>query len=240
MIDIEKLVGKVSKEIKYGSTRTVYFPINKRKIILDGIETEIETVLKVANPHRLEITTDKCTLGKFQNKIESELSQTKYSAFILNPDSSYKTNYNGILSPVIQSDPENSWIEMVKVVNPLTVPIFNKFTGGERFPAGLFFKHVQLSLTQHHLNMLKKQNTCKNTSYGQYIDNEKYELIITHPWVKTYISVMEKYDAIPSDFSLRNLGYITHPITEKEIMVICDYGLTKKYHDFLCFVEKNG
>jgi hypothetical protein len=89
MIDIEKLVGQVSNDVKTGSTRLVYFPVNKRKILLDGIETEIETVLKVGKPHKLEMHTNACELGACQNKIECQLSNSNYSVFIKNSDGSY-------------------------------------------------------------------------------------------------------------------------------------------------------
>jgi hypothetical protein len=49
---------------------------------------------------------------------------------------------------------------------------------------------------------------------------------------------MEKLLIIPYDFNLRNLGYIIHPITKKEIMVICDYGYTKEYDVFFDLIEK--
>jgi hypothetical protein len=234
MIDIEKLVGQVSNDVKTGSTRLVYFPVNKRKILLDGIETEIETVLKVGKPHKLEMHTNACELGACQNKIECQLSNSNYSVFIKNSDGSYTTNYDGILTPILQYDADFNWLEMVKVINPMTVPIFNKFTGGEGFPAGLFFDNVKLSLHRHYGNLTRKEGE----QVGQLISDEKYNLVIKHPWVKTYISFMEKLLIIPYDFNLRNLGYIIHPITKKEIMVICDYGYTKEYDVFFDLIEK--
>ena len=231
MIDIEKLVGKISTNVKIGSTRLVYFPLNKTKIILDGIEVEIETALKVVKPHKFE--TDKCDLGKCQTKIESELSKSKYSVFLKNSDGTYTTNYNGILAPILQYDNDFNWIQMVKVINPMTIPIFNKFTGGEGFPAGLYFDHVKLSLQRHHVNLTK----IEGQKCGQYIDEEKYNFIIKHPWVKTYISFMEESKILPFDFTLKNLGYIIHPITKKNIMVICDYGFTQEYDELFDLIE---
>lgn len=231
MIDIEKLVGEVSNEVKQGSTRLVYFPLNKRKIILDGIETEIETVLKVVKPHKVE--SGKCDLGKCQTKIESELSKSKYSAFLKNFDGSYTTNPDGILAPVLQYDHEFNWVEMVKVVNPMTIPIFNKFTGGEGFPAGLLFNNVKLSLERYHGNLTKTEGII----IGQLIEDEKYNLCVKHPWVKTYIRFMEESNILPFDFNLKNLGYIIHTITKKEIMVICDYGFTTEYDELFDLIE---
>jgi len=233
MIDIEKLVGEVSNEVKQGSTRLVYFPLNKRKIILDRIEAEIETVLKVVKPHTLEKTTGSCKLGLCQNKIESELNNSKYSAFLKNLDGSYTTNPDGILAPIFSYDQEFNWLEMLRVINPMTVPIFNKFTGGEGFPAGLLFNNVKLSLQRYYINLTKEEGAI----VGQLIEDEKYNLCVKHPWVKTYIRFMEESNILPFDFTLKNLGYIIHPITKKEVMVICDYGFTDEYDELFDLIE---
>ena len=233
MIDIEKLVGKVSTDIKHGSTRAVYFPTNKRKIILDNIETEIETVLKVAKPHKKGIDTNS-KLGKLQNKIEISLSKTEYNIFTKNLDGSFTTNHNGILATIIEHDVNNNWVEMLRVVNPMTIPIFNEFTGGEGFPAGLFYPDVDLSVKDYYRKLIKKENEIM----ADLIDEEKYKIIIQHPWIKIYLSMVVKYGIYPSDFSLRNLGYIIHPISKQKYMVICDYGYTENYHNILVPLEE--
>ena len=81
MIDIESIVGEVSKDFKQGSSRIVYFPVNKKKIVLDGIETEIETVLKVAKSTSVDDVIDKHEFGKLQNKIEINISKSKFSLY---------------------------------------------------------------------------------------------------------------------------------------------------------------
>jgi hypothetical protein len=222
MIDIEKLVGQVSNDFKQGSSRIVYFPENKKTIILDGIETEIETVLKVAKRDS-DSLIDRREFGQLQNKIEIKLNKSKFSLYTKNFDGSYSTNDLGILAPILNCDPNNDWIEMVRVINPMTIPIFNKFTGGENFPAGLHFDQAKLAIRKHYNINYDKD---PGISYPKLIDDEKYQFIIQHPWIKIYDLLMAEFDIDPSDFVLKNLGYIINPVTKKENMVLCDYGLT--------------
>lgn len=230
MIDIEKLVGEVSNEFKQGSSRIVYFPKNKTKIILDGVETEIETVLKVVKPNLLDDLMNRHEFGKLQNKIEIEMNKSKFSLYTKNFDGSYSTNDLGILAPILNSDPNNEWIEMVRVINPMTIPIFNKFTGGEGFPAGLHFDQAKLSIRKHYnINYDKDPGII----YPELINDEKYKFIIQHPWIKIYDLLMAEFDIDPSDFVLKNLGYIINPVTKKENMVLCDYGLTYESSNFV-------
>lgn len=227
MIDIEKIIGKVSNEIKKGSTRIVYFPINKRKIILDGIETEIETVLKVAKPHTVEFYSESNKLGKFQNKTETSLKYSQYNAFIVNSDNTYFTNYSGILSPIISHYPDYSWVEMVRV-KPMTIRDFCIETTTEDYPAGLYFSDVELCMRK----FFSLQEKVEGEIWPEYISTEKYEFIIKHPWINSYFSLLNEINLISVDFTLENLGYIEHPLTKKKIIVLCDYGCTKEYKNF--------
>lgn len=229
MIDIEKLVGEVSNDVKQGSSRIVYFPKNKKRIILDGIETEIETVLKVAKCDS-DSLIDRHEFGQLQNKIEITINQSKFSLYTKNSDGSYLTNKSGILAPILNFDPNNNWIEMVRVINPMTIPIFNKFTGGEGFPAGLHFDQAKLSIRKHYnINYDKDPGII----YPKLIDDEKYRVIMQHPWIKIYDQLMAEFDIEPSDFVLKNLGYIINPVTKQENMVLCDYGLTYESSKFI-------
>ena len=236
MIDVEKLVGKVSDQIKKGSTRLVYFPINTRKIILDGIETEIETVLKVAKSHTLELNSGECNLGKCQNSIESALNSSKYTLFAKNSNGTYTTNNSVLLSTIINSDTNNNWIEMVKVY-PLTLALFNEITATEIYYCGLGFVDVQNCFCRFYVNMHKTENE-QVSSYG--MDDDKYFFIIQHPWVKMYLDFMQNYNLIPFDFTLKNLGYIEHPISKNKIILLCDYGFTEEYNKFFDLVEENA
>lgn len=227
MIDIEKLVGKVSKEIKKGSTRLVYFPNNKRKIILDGIELEIETVLKVAKSHTLEINSGECFLGKFQTKIECELSESKYNVFSKNSDGTYITNYNGILTPIIAHSPDYYWEEMVRVF-PMTIRDFCLENTTEDYPAGLYFPDAELCMRKWFCS-----SDGRGGIYPNFISDEKYNIIINHPWMKLYIALLIDKKLMPQDFTLENLGYMIHPISGKKIIVINDYGCTEEYMQYL-------
>jgi hypothetical protein len=235
MIDIEKLVGKVSDEIKKGSTRLVYFPINPRKIILDGIDVEIETVLKVAKSHTLELNSGECDLGKCQNRIEFALNSSKYTLFAKNSNLTYTTNNTVLLSTIINSDPNNNWIEMIKV-NQLTPALFNEITATEIYYCGLGFIDVQNCFFRYYTNMHKAENE----QVPSYIDDDKYFFIIEHPWVKMYLDFMKNFNLVPFDFTLKNLGYIEHPISKNKIILLCDYGFTEEYNKFFDLVEENA
>jgi hypothetical protein len=227
MIDIEKLVGQVSKEIKKGSTRLVYFPINSRKIILDGIEVKIDTVLKIVKSHTLEINSDECFLGKFQNKIECQLNDSKYSLFLKNTDGSYTTNYNGILTPIIAHNPDYFWEEMIRVF-PMTIRDFCLENTTENYPAGLYFPDAALCMHKWFCS-----SDGKGGIYPKFISDEKYDIIMNHPWIKLYISLLIDKKLMPQEFTLENLGYIIHPISGKKIIVISDYGCTEEYMQYL-------
>lgn len=228
MIDIGNIVGEVSTVFKQGSTRTVYFPINKKKIILDGIETEVETILKVVKPHSfLEKDSDSPEFGKKQNKLEIKLSKTKYSKFIKNQDGSFISNKNGILCPIINYDDNNNWIEMIRLTsNPMTIPIFNRFSAAEKFPAGLFFDDVISCVKQYFLKFLADDVEFP----PDYISTEKMELLITHPFIETYISLMKEFNIIPMEFNHKNLGLILYPT---ESIAICDYGIDVEYNNLI-------
>jgi hypothetical protein len=228
MIEIEKLVGKVFDKIEKGSTRLVYFPIQKKKIILDGIETEIKTALKVAKPHKYEIESGECTLGKFQNKVESSLMNSDYNAFILNCDNTYTTNYNGILCPVISHDPNFYWEEMFYVY-PMTVRDFCIETTTDEYPAGLYFPDVHSCMENYFAECNKKPGEI----WPEYIEEHKYNLIMKHPLIKTYISLAKHIKLMTVDFTLKNLGYIEHPFSKKKTIVLCDYGCTLDYVEIL-------
>lgn len=235
MIDIEKLVGEVSEEIKKGSTRLVYFPVNKRKIILDEIEIEIETVLKVAKSHTLELNTKKCDLGKFQNTVESNFEFSQYNAFLKKINGEYETNYNGILSPIFHYSKTYNWIEMFRVY-PLTERIFQQTMALDLYPNGLYFSDVVNSIFECYTNIVREQNT----TYTKYITYDKYDTIIKHPWVRNYISWMIEFNMVPWDLVIKNFGYIEHPISKKKIIVLCDYGYSEEYEKFFNFIEQSA
>lgn len=235
MIDIEKIVGAVSKQTKQGSTRIVYFPVNKKRIIIDGVETLVDTVLKVAKPHTIERYTDRCDLGIFQNKTEMSDIHSKYGILVKNQDETYTTNPNGILSPILNQDARGNWIEMLRL-EPMTPYHFNGLTANQEYPAGLSFDNAMKTAQKYYSNLAKLEGI----SHPDYIEEGLYQNIKQHPWMKLYLSWMEVNDMSPFDFVTKNLGYFSHPLTTEKTIGICDYGFSEEYDKYFDLIENSS
>jgi hypothetical protein len=200
---------------KKGSSRAVYFPTDHDDINIDDTPTKIKTVLKLAYPGSLDKHGASTLLGEMQNQVESSRWLQHDHALIYQDrdDGKFKTNPNGILAPVFHSHEDGHYLHMAHA-RPLKQGDFRRLTTTPEFPKGISPVHF------------KKFN--EMISHGEdYSESPIYE----HPLAQSIERLYLDHDIKPSDFSPRNMGVMTHPVTGKEHLVMTDYGYDGQVQD---------
>lgn len=102
---------------KKGSSRAVFFPNEPKQIHIDGKPAAQHTAVKIAFPGALDKHTgDSKLLGEHQNSIESDnYTRRAHSMLVEGRDGHYTTNEDGVTAPVLDSHPDDHWLEMRKV-----------------------------------------------------------------------------------------------------------------------------
>jgi hypothetical protein len=214
--------GLQDSKPKKGSSRAVYFPTEPANVTIDGTQTTIPHVMKVAFHGALDSHTPDKTehglLGESQNRHEVGASND-YATLKKNPDGSFRHNPEGFLPPLLSSSDKHEYISVGRV-EPLKSGDFRSLTKNEEFPKGIshqeFFdavnKHWQESNGQRHYSS---------------ISEEKLEHVSEHPLVNRAIDFSLGTDTHPGDFNKRNLGVWTHPVTGEKQIVASDAGFSR-------------
>jgi hypothetical protein len=222
--------GLQDSKPKKGSSRAVYFPTEPANVTIDGTQTTMPHVMKVAFHGALDSHTPDKTehglLGESQNSHEVGASHD-YATLKKNPDGSFRHNPEGFLPPLLSSSDKHEYISVGRV-EPLKTGDFRSLTKNEEFPKGIshqeFFdavnKHWQESNGQRHYSS---------------ISEEKLEHVSEHPLVNRAIDFSLGTDTHPDDFNKRNLGVWAHPVTGEKHIVASDAGFSrfvaKRYQD---------
>lgn len=226
--------GLESDKPKKGSSRAVFFPKEQKEITVDGVQTKTPTAVKIAFPGQLDkYHGEESLLGEDQNRLESD-HYINHTYGILKQDN-YNGEYHssdhesgGILAPVFSTHPEYHHLEIGRV-EKITSNGVADATKTKDFPKGLKIKHISIALNhEHDLAHGMKPYIPSDTT------EEHIEKVKEHPWVEHAISMMHDSGLHPGDFTDRNLGLYTHPVTGKKHLAMIDYGFSneigKKYH----------
>jgi len=213
--------GLQDSKAKRGSSRAVFFGKENAPVTIDGRETSMPTVHKIAFPGHLDkYRHGEPLLGELQNAAEADHLVRQHHS-MLSPDykkGHFTTNPRGVLAPVIDNHEDHHHLEMGRI-EPLTAKNLAETTKNENFPKGLKLKHIQ-EATQH------EYDQAYGKGYGSDLSPEA-EKAKEHPFVQNLTDFIHLTGAHPADFGTRNLGIWTHPVTGTRHPVISDYGYTK-------------
>lgn len=219
--------GIVDAKPKKGSSRAVYFPSEADDINIDGQDTKMHSVLKVAYPGTLDKHNDSGMLfGEHQNIAEGDhYTQQSYSMLRHNDDGKLVTNHDGILAPVVHSHDEGHYLQMAKI-DPIKAGDFRTHTKTDEFPKGISHDEFYDACNHEH-------GQCHGRTHHGKTSPERIEQVKEHPLVQSTLSYMFDHGAHPADFNKGNMGVWTHPITGSKHIVLSDYGyddnLAKEY-----------
>ena len=205
---------------KKGTSRAVYFPSEPDDINIDGQDTKMHSVLKIAYPGTLDKFNDSGMLfGEHQNIAEGDpYVQRTHSVLRETDDGKYETNEDGILAPVIHSHPDGHYLQMGRV-DKLRGPEFRELTKTPEFPKGITHKEFYDTLNHEHAACNGGRNYATTTTAEDRMSD-----LHEHPLVSAAMNFMFDTQTHPADFDARNMGVWTHPVTNKRHIVISDYG----------------
>lgn len=231
-----------------GSSRKVYFNKGHHTINLDGIETKVRTVHKVAMFHP---ELDKhyshlgATMGEFQNIVEGRKSFDKYRTLKpTNKKDKFISNPEGILPPVYGRHVLGHYLHMGAVIplkdNTLSHNLFASATKHENFPHGLSHKQFYTAITHkqsHIADLLSKAKSLgmKREAHGLQKQHDAY----SHPLVKKVQQFSKEHGIDPVDFDIHNLGIFVHPHTGKQHVVLADAGYSTNVAGYYKKVRNN-
>lgn len=214
--------GLQDSKPKKGSSRAVFFSKEHAPVTIDGHETSMPTVHKIAFPGALDkYRPGKPLLGEMQNRFEADHFFQQHHA-MLSPTykkGHFETNPRGVLAPVIDHHEDHHHLEMGRI-EPLTAKNLAETTKNQDFPKGLKLKHIQ-EATQH------EYDQAYGRGYGSDISPEAEEAK-KHPFVENLIDYIHSSGSHPGDYNARNMGIWTHPVTGTRHPVISDYGFNKE------------
>lgn len=205
-------IGLKNKRAKLGSSRAVYFPNSDKSIEIDGKNSKIKSVVKLAFKSKIDRKNDNILLGQMQNVNEMNPHIiNKFSILTKDKKNKYYTNHeHPILAPLLDNHNRGDWVEMAHV-DKMTESDFRKLTKNKDFPDGIEHSEWQNLMIDH-----------------AYNENPKYNELEKHPFVKSSLELLKISHLEPNDLSIRNMGIFTHPVTKKKYPVISDYGLDEK------------
>ena len=206
---------------KKGSSRAVYFPKEPKKIILDGKETHLPVVTKIAFPGSLDKYKDhdEPLLGEIQNETENDYySQKRYGILHGDEHNHYHTNEEGILAPLTDAHEDSHWLEFGKI-NKLKKSEFQNLTKNKEYPKGIKFDDMHKVVNNEYENANGKHS---GIPYG--MTQEHYDHVYNHPLVTEVMNFTFDTGHHLGDLVIGNWGKFKHPHTGKEYPVISDYG----------------
>jgi hypothetical protein len=233
---LPQMVTRPSPDAPLDRTKNITEPDKTNTIILDGKETEIPTVFKVAQPAPLDEAHkslgNKDPLGTMQNKAENGTKDpktgveknNKWRVTVKNSDGTYSTNENGIFVGLHDhDDKEHRWSEVGYARRIKSGREFTKLSRSDSHPDGIVFHHLIRALEREW-----------HKSRGAYHDtgpaNEaRLDAVTTHPLFKTLLQHQIETGTPPMDYSQPgNWGVWKHPHTGKEHLVIVDHGYSEE------------
>lgn len=205
---------------KKGSSRAVYFPEEAHPAKIDGQETKIPHVLKVAFSGTLDkhLPNDHPLLGQMQNQHEIDHSH-HYSVLQPVGKDDFKTNPEGFLPPLIDHHADGHWAQVGKI-DKLDSKTFKEATKTADFPKGITHKDFY-----HTVNHEWEQSNGRR--HYSPLSEEHMEKIADHPLVRRAINFCIDTDTHPGDFAVRNMGVWHHPVTGEKHIVAADAGFSR-------------
>lgn len=222
--------GLVDGKPKKGSSRAVHFFKEGHPSTIDGVQTAIPHVLKIAFPGQLDkYNKSGRLLGEWQNMAEAEHGIGRYS--ILHKQDgqdNYTTNHeNGILAPVLNHHDDGHWLHMAKI-EPIGAGDFRAHTKTEEFPKGISHDEFYDAVNRNYQQAYGKMH------YGKTSD-ERLNAIEHHPLIAAAQDFCADTGTHPGDFNKRNMGVWTHPVHGTKHIVLADYGyddhIARHYQD---------
>ena len=213
--------GLTDDKPKRGSSRAVMFHSEPTKVKIDGIETEMPTVSKIAFSGRLDkhLPHDHELLGEAQNNHEHEVARM-HGVLEKIGDNEYRTrDGHPFMTPVLDGHDNGSWLHVAKI-KPLDAATMKEATKTDEFPKGITQKELVESLNHHFaLAHGKKHYSSMN--------KDRLDKLIEHPLVDSAFSMCLDTATLPSDFSSRNLGVWEHPVSKRKYIVASDAGFSR-------------
>jgi hypothetical protein len=224
--------GLEDSKPKKGSSRAVFFPKDKHKLNLDGHDTEMHHVVKVAFPGTLDKHNHSGKLlGEHQNAVESDHFTNHHYGIIRKKDhgSGYETNHEGgVLAPMLGSHEDDHHVHFGKV-HPLKGSDFKDLTKTPSHPKGISHKEFHEAMMLHHDDA---HGTARHVSS---VDRKRIEHNQTHPLVEKMNDFAQTTGNHPGDMRPANMGIWHHPVTGSKHIVMSDYGFShdvaKHYQD---------
>lgn len=211
--------GLQDSKPKKGSSRAVYFPKDLHPIHLDGQQTQMPSVLKIAFHGTLDrFNTSGNLLGEHQNIVESDQFTNHHFGMLQEREpGKYVTNEErGVLAPFLGGHEDGHFLHQGRV-EPLQEAEFRHLTKSESHPKGISTKLFYDALMTHHQESQGKRH------YSRF-SPEEIEKAQEHPFVEKVYDYVTTVGAHPGDLEKRNLGVWQHPGTGKRYPVIADYG----------------
>lgn len=214
---------------KKGSSRAVFFPKDPHPINLDGHDTHVHTVLKVAFPGQLDkYNRSGKLLGEHQNLTEAEPFTNQHYGIITKHSytGNWTTNHeSGILPPMLDAHHEGHHL-LVGRVQPIKAGDFRQLTKAEGFKKGISHDEMYHALLTHHFESHGK---------GHYGRPENMDELEHHPFINKMHNFITSTNQHPGDLGKRNMGVWEHPLTKERHLVVADYGyshdVAKHYAD---------
>lgn len=206
---------------KKGSSRAVFFPEDDHPAKIDGQDTKIPHVLKVAFSGQLDkhLPQDHPLLGQMQNEHEIAHSHG-YSVLRPTGKDEFETNHEGFLPPLVDHHADSHWMQVGKI-NKCTAKDFKDATKTKDFPKGITHKEFF-----HTVNHEWKASNGEN-HWSHEVSPERREQVMEHPLVQRALGFCIDTDTHPGDFEMRNMGVWKHPITGQNHIVAADAGFSR-------------
>lgn len=189
-----------------GSSRAVLGVKKPHKVVIDGEEAHVKSIVKMAYQGRKKIN-----VGVEQNKIESHPNVQKHSVLKKQRDGSFKFNKKGVVPPVFSVGNNHSYLHAGHA---------DGLPGDER-------KFREIMKTRGHPNGMS-QSAFLSAVGGYGSDKD-----MKHPQVKKFHEFKARTGI--SDFHNENFGVWTHPHSGEKHIVLRDAGFDdsmKKHYDW--------
>lgn len=213
-----------------GSSRTVAFHKDPIKVKIDGQDTELPTVTKIAHTHKNQRGSLESyipsyfdgneSLGTHQNQAESDYLMHKSYSVLRQGDRKGEFHHNpeGILPPLIDKDEENNhWMQTGHVAD-VDSKKFAELTKAPGFAKGLSHKKFHESLMHEWY-----------TAHGRppiMVPSKDHDKVVQHPFVQNVLSFCLDSATHPADFVKQNMGVWHNPVAKTDHLVLRDSGFT--------------